>query len=141
MGRASRTQGCAARLWGDMGNSDKSEDIIPVVEEEARLRKRVVETGKVRVHSTVLEEEKILRETLSSEDVEIERVPINEPVETVPQIRSEGDMTVIPVLEEVLVVERRLILREEVRLRRVRRDESVEKPVTVRRTDVSIERE
>jgi stress response protein YsnF len=39
-------------------------------------------------------------------------------VETAPEIRTEGDVTILPVVEEVLVVEKRLVLKEELHIRR-----------------------
>jgi stress response protein YsnF len=39
-------------------------------------------------------------------------------VETAPEIRTESDVTILPVVEEVLVVEKRLVLKEELHIRR-----------------------
>jgi uncharacterized protein (TIGR02271 family) len=114
---------------------------IPIVEEEARIEKRVVEGGRVRVHTSVEERQQILRETLAHEEVSVERVPIDREVSAMPDIREEGDVTVIPVVEEILVVERRLRLKEEIRIRKTRRTEAVEVPVTVRATRATVERE
>ncbi|MFD1693079.1 DUF2382 domain-containing protein [Azotobacter chroococcum] len=58
----------------------------------------------------------------------------------IPQVRQEGDVTVIPVLEEVLVVEKRLVLKEELRVRRVVHEEPHSVPVTLRREQVTVER-
>ena len=44
-----------------------------------------------------------------------------------PTIREEGDTIVIPIVEEMLVIERRLLLKEEVRVRRVRSMEDTRK--------------
>jgi stress response protein YsnF len=57
-----------------------------------------------------------------------------------PQTTTEGDLTIIPVVEERLVVTRELYLREEVHVRRIRRQESVEIPAETRRQTVRIER-
>jgi stress response protein YsnF len=51
--------------------------------------------------------------------VEIGRVPVGRPVDTMPPVRQEGDTTIVPVVEEIIVVGRRLILKEEVRIRRL----------------------
>jgi stress response protein YsnF len=55
-----------------------------------------------------------------SEEAGVERVPVNRLVETEPQTRQEGDVTIIPIIEEVLVVEKRLLLKEEIHIRRTR---------------------
>jgi stress response protein YsnF len=89
-------------------------------------------------------EERLLRETLRTERAEVERVPVGRELaegEQAPVARREEDGTiVVPVLEEVLVVERRLVLREEIRLRLVPVEEPVEQPVTLRRQRAVVER-
>ena len=57
-----------------------------------------------------------------------------------PQI-SVGPPFVIPVLEEVAVIERRLVLREEVRIRMRSATDTVEVPVTLRRQHATVERQ
>jgi stress response protein YsnF len=49
-------------------------------------------------------------------------------------------VTIIPVLEEVLVVEKRLVLKEEVHIRSTTSGEDVEVPVTLRRQRAVVER-
>ena len=118
--------------------------VLPLVEEALRVGKRRVETGRVRVSVVTEAEERTVREALRTERAEVERVPINRELadgEQVPSARREPDGTVVvPVLEEVLVVERRLVLREEVRLRLVAAEETVEQPVTLRRQRAGVER-
>ena len=120
------------------------EVVLPLVEEALRVGKRQVETGRVRVSVNTDIEEQVVRETLRSERAEFERVPIDRELaagEPAPAMRREADGTVVvPVMEEVLVVERRLVLREEVRMRLVAVDEAVEQSVTIRKQRASIER-
>lgn len=68
-------------------------------------------------------------EPLFTDEVSVERVPVNRIVDAVPETRQEGDVTIIPVIEEVITVEKRLLLREEVRIRRSRTE--VHQPRTV----------
>jgi uncharacterized protein (TIGR02271 family) len=120
------------------------EVVLPLVEEALRVGKRQVETGRVRVSVNTDIEEQVVRETLRSERTEIERVPIGRELaegEPAPAMRQEPDGTVVvPVMEEILVVERRLVLREEIRMRLVAVDEAVEQSVTVRKQRASVER-
>jgi Domain of unknown function (DUF2382) len=51
--------------------------------------------------------------------VEIERFPIGRPVDSAPAIRQQGDTTILSVFEEVFVVERKLVLKEEIHIKRV----------------------
>jgi len=114
--------------------------VLPVIEEELELRKRTVETGGLRVHKTVHEREEMVDEPLLREELQIERVPINRPVNAPPEVRHEGDVTIIPVLEEVLVVEKRLVLKEELHVKRSRRLDSSPQRVTLRSEEATIER-
>jgi stress response protein YsnF len=113
---------------------------IPVVEERAVVRKRRKVTGAVRVRTVVREAEEVVDEPVSVERVEVERVPVGRWVEAAPEVRQEGDTTIIPVLEEVVVVEKRLRLVEEVRVTRRRRTEHASERVALRREEVVVER-
>jgi uncharacterized protein (TIGR02271 family) len=114
--------------------------VIPVVAEQAEVRKRAVETGRVRVAKVVREREEVIDEPLLRDEVEIERVAINRPLDGPVAVRREGDTIVIPLVEEVLVVEKRLVLREELRVSRRRVEEHRPSRVTLRREEVHIER-
>ncbi len=118
----------------------ETEERIPLVEEEVRIDKREVERGRVRVRTVTDEVEEMARATLDGEAVEVERVAVDRMVEVAPEIRTEGDVTIIPVVEEVLVVEKRLVLKEELHIRRQTRTEEVEVPVELRKERVEVER-
>ena len=64
------------------------------------------------------------------------RVPIDREVDAVPSIRTEGDVTIIPVVEERIVVRCQLVLREEVHVRNLRAVSTVRVPVELRRQTV-----
>lgn len=117
--------------------------VVPVVEETARIGKRVVETGRVRVSTRTETVEQTLRESLRGEAVGVTRVAVGRTLaegEPVPVMREEGGVTIIPVLEEILVVEKRLVLKEEVHVRRTASGEDVEVPITLRRQRAVVER-
>jgi uncharacterized protein (TIGR02271 family) len=116
------------------------EAVLPLLEERLRIRKRVRETGRVRVSVTTEESARRVEETLLRRAVEVERVPVGRAVAEAPPVREEGDTLVIPVVEEVLVVERRLVLREEVRVRLATERHQEVREVPLRRQDVAITR-
>jgi uncharacterized protein (TIGR02271 family) len=118
----------------------RDDELIPIVEEEVRVDKREVVTGRVRIRTIVETIEETARASLDGETVEVQRVPIDRVVDVAPQVRNEGDVTVIPVVEEVVVVEKRLVLKEELHIRRHRTTESVEIPVTLRKQRAIVER-
>lgn len=131
--------GFAEVLRGD--NVDVAESIvIPVMQEELHLAKRVVEKSKLRVHKKVNEREVIVDEPLIEDRIQVERIPINRLINKPVGSRVEGDTTVIPVLKEVLVVQKRLMLVEEVRLTRRQIEVRRPQPVTLRSEEVEIER-
>ena len=51
----------------------RREEAIPVVEETARIDKREVQTGRVKVHTVVETSEQMVREALSSQNVKVTR--------------------------------------------------------------------
>ncbi len=119
---------------------DDGQVVIPLLAEEISVAKRRIVTGRVEIAIICREREELVDELLTREQVEIERTPVGTTVERAPEIREEGDTLVIPVVEEVLVVERRLFLKEEVRVRRVRGAERHQERVKVRRQDVVVTR-
>ena len=62
-------------------------------------------------------------------------------VDAAPPIREEGDTIIIPIVEEIMVVEKRLVLREEVRITRTRSVEAFEQPVQLRTMVADVERD
>jgi stress response protein YsnF len=117
------------------------EKSLPIAEETASLDRREEVTGHVRVTTTVDSEEHVLQADLLDEQVEVTRVPVGRVVTEAPPVRTEGDVTVVPVLEEIAVVEKRLVLREELHLRRVARRHAQAIPVTLRRQRAVVERD
>src|SRR3954468_16436145 len=95
--------------------ADESEiETIPLVEERVAVSKTEVETGRLRVRISVDEREEHVAAELSRDEVEVRRGPRGVPLAQLPDVRVEGDTTIIPVVEEQLVVEKRLVLVEEI---------------------------
>ncbi len=111
---------------------------LPEVEERLRIDKERVVTGRFVAASTVSKHDVTVNEPLETVTIRIERVPVGRFVDTAPVIRSEGDRTIVPVTEEVMV--KRLRLVEEVHLIRERTIVPFEDEVTLRRLNVDIER-
>ena len=109
-------------------------------EEEIAIVRRRVARDTVRVSKTTSSHPHLIHETLTHQRVEIERVPVNAFVDAAPPLRQEGDVTILSVVEEVVVTERRLLLREEVRMRRVTAVEAHEETVVLRTEEATVER-
>ncbi|MGF1634288.1 MAG: YsnF/AvaK domain-containing protein [Phycisphaerae bacterium] len=132
----------AAALAGQNGGADQN-TVIPLISEHLRVDKVEEETGRVRIRKTVREEEEHLQHDLLSQDVHVERVPVDKPVENPdrpPESRHEGDTLIIPLLEEVLVVQKRLMLREELHVTRKTHRHKQDQTVTVKREEADVQR-
>jgi uncharacterized protein (TIGR02271 family) len=127
----------ARRLWPF---EITREVVIPVAEERPVIRTRKVETGRVRITKKVATRDEEIDEPLVEETVEVERVAVNRPVDQPVPVRYEGDTMIVPVFEETLVVEKRLVLKEELRITRRRAESHRPRRTTLRREEVSVER-
>jgi len=74
------------------------------------------------------------------EEVKVERVPIDQIIESAPSVRTEGDVTIIPVVEERYVMEKKLILVEELHVRKERRESHHPQTLRVLKEEVEVER-
>jgi stress response protein YsnF len=120
--------------------SGEGDEVVPLAEETLHVGKRRVETGRVRVSLTTETVEQVVRETLRTRRTDIVRVPVGREVTEVPKTRQEGDVLVVPVVEEILVVEKRLVLKEEIRLHLVDTEQTVELPTERRLQHATVER-
>jgi uncharacterized protein (TIGR02271 family) len=118
-----------------------SDEILSLVDEQLSVRKRRLETGRVRIKTVVDEHQEWIQEALEREEITVERVEVDRIVEAHPVIRQEGDVLIIPVVEEVMVAEKRLLLKEEIHVRTQRHVEQVDEAVTLKSTRAVIERE
>ena len=115
-----------------MVEQPEREEMIPLVEEQIDVSKRETERGRVVIRTHVEEREERAELDLHQEEVSVERVSVGRPVETAPPVREEDGVLIVPVLEEQLVIQTRLILKEEIRITRKRRTEHVSEPVRLR---------
>ena len=134
-----RTDGLAAPAAGASGKV-VDEQVLPLVEESLAMHRRTVETGTVRVRTVLQHRDEVARAEIFRHAVSVEHVPINREIDEIPEPWEDGDVLVIPVVEEVLVVEKRLMLREELRVQRRREADHIEQPVTLRSMQAVVER-
>jgi uncharacterized protein (TIGR02271 family) len=113
--------------------------VVPILEERLRADTRTVDLGELRIHKRVETEEARVTQAVTRDDLIVERVPIGRPLEAPAASRIEGDWFVVPIMEEVLVVHKQLVLKEEVRIRRQPVTESREVRETLRRERVELE--
>ena len=131
--------GLTPEIIRSLGDSGDGSVTIPLMEETLNVTKREVVTGGVRLVKRVTEREETVDEPLLRESVQVERIPINRLVTEAPTSRQEGDTLIVPVLEEVLVVEKRLMLMEEIRITRTQTEVREPQTVTLRSEEAVIE--
>ena len=118
--------------------------VIPVIEEVATVSRRLVETGHaVRVRKLVHEDEVNVDGSSTVDHADVERVAVGRVLDGPVGVRHEGDVMIVPVVEERLVTVKQLVLVEEIRITRITRSSRVQPatvPVTLRREEVVVER-
>jgi Domain of unknown function (DUF2382) len=115
-------------------------ETIPVVEERAVVRKRIMTHDVVRARTVVHTDEEIVDTTVSAEEIEVERVALDRWVEAAVPVRQEGDTTIITLHQEVVVTEKRLKVIGEVRMTKRLVTSPASEPVTLRREEAILER-
>jgi stress response protein YsnF len=115
---------------------------VQLLEERANIDKRTVTKGKVRIVTHTETAEELVRAVLEGEEADVVTVELDQTVTGLPpRIRTEDGLTIIPVLDEVLVVEKRLVLKREIRTRMRATSETVEIPVNLRKQRATVERQ
>ncbi|KQU05993.1 DUF2382 domain-containing protein [Rhizobium sp. Leaf453] len=112
---------------------------LELVEKSIHDEAERVVTGRVRVTTRSDLSEETAHASLAGERVEVTREKIGHEVSEAPPTRVEGDVIIIPVLEKVVVVEKRLMLVEEIRIRKIATTE-VAIAVTLRKQTATVER-
>lgn len=128
------------QAFGSASVPPEGELVIPLTAEELDVHKRSIERERVRLTSTVSSREEAVDVPLLREELVVERVAVGRVVEAPSEPRQEGATLIVPIYEEVLVVEKRLVLKEEVRITRKRQEQRHREQVPLRREDVRIER-
>ncbi len=119
---------------------DVLEETFEAVEESLHVKKVPVVRDHVRVTTHVVTREEVVDIQTSDEEISVVRVAVGRVVDSIAEPRTEGDTLIVPVYEEVYVVEKRLILREEVRVTRTRSQHTRSETVTLRSEQVNVER-
>jgi uncharacterized protein (TIGR02271 family) len=124
------------------GADERSPRSIPVIEEVAEIAKQVVDKGGYRITKKIRTREESVDELLRDQHVTVERRPIGLtlPGTDMPEPRYEGDVLVIPVVEEILITEKRLVVVEEIRITRTQGTHRKPQRVSLRKEEIAIER-
>lgn len=121
---------------------NKDADVtLKLAEEQIELTKQKVVDGRVRVTRSTTEHDEVINTLLNKEKVEVEHVAKAQHVESMPEIREENGVLIVPVVEEEIVVVRKLVLKEEIHIRKVQETVPFQEVVTRRKQQVNIEKE
>lgn len=125
---------------GPAAKAQPMSEVLTVAQEFATVGVERQDLGGVRVR-IVTDEDTVLHPVETrSETVEVTRHPVGREVDRMPQPRTEGDVTIIPVVEERAVLVTRLFVTEEIHIRRTPSTRTVEVPVTLRHQRAMVER-
>ena len=114
---------------------------LPVYQEHLHVDTRLADTGRgVRVHKHVRSHPHEVDQTLWRDELDVRHVPVDRVVSAPPAARYEGDTFIVPVLEEVLVVEKRYRIKEELHITRLRHADRHRQTVPLRAEHVTVER-
>jgi uncharacterized protein (TIGR02271 family) len=136
---------CPQEPWKDEADTasfPKDANTIPVLEEQLVVNKERVLTGLVKVSKHVSQEQVALDLTSTQEHVTVERKPVNQYVDTAPEpVVQKGNVTIISVVKEVLVVEKKLMLVEEVHITKHQHTSSETHSQNLRKEEITVSRE
>jgi uncharacterized protein (TIGR02271 family) len=125
---------------GGLNEAADGESVLPLMAEELEISKERKERGRIRISKRVRRDAKLVDEILHNESYDVKRVPVNRTVEAPVEPRREGETLILPILEEVLVVEKRLVLVEELHITRNVQNKPERREVELRREEIDIER-
>jgi uncharacterized protein (TIGR02271 family) len=118
-----------------------SSTVLPIVEEKVEITKKVIDKAKVRLSKVVSEHTETFNLPISEDEITVTRVPRNVIVDSAPEgVRYEGNVMIIPVLKEVAVVEKRILLVEEIHVVKNINQKIETKEVVLREEKLQVER-
>lgn len=120
--------------------TETASDTLQLLEETLHVSKRDVVTGTVRVTTRTETRDEVAEVSLDRNVVEVVRVPVDQVVDVAPTVRTEGDVMIVPVLEERFTVVRQLYLTAELHIRHRVETGTERVPVQLRRHIAIVER-
>ena len=114
---------------------------VPVVAEVFDVKTQNVEIGRVRLSTRIVEKQQLVDVPLERDEVEVERITLNQAVEHAVPVRVEGNVTIVSLYEEVAVITEQLVFKEEVRIMRRKSVQSAPpQQITLRHEVVTVTR-
>ncbi len=123
----------------EIGNQETK--VLQLIEEYPVVKKQRVKAGEVLIHKKVESENVTLPVDLAYEEVDIERIEVNQTYDQkhYPRQRQEGDVLIIPIVEEQAIIVKRYLVREELHITRRSEVRHQELSETIRRENLVVE--
>lgn len=126
---------------GAEGAISPGETAIPLAHEQVTFSTEKVTEGRVTVTRKTVEKQQSIEEQLVHEQIEVRHIAKGTPVDSIPPIREEDGVTIIPVVEEQIEVIRRLVLKEEIHIIKKTESTPFKDVVTLKHQEVVIDRQ
>lgn len=124
----------------DVQNENANDVVVPVIREELHADAAPVVTGGVRVTKHTHTQDEILEQELRKSHVEVKRVKTNRVVDGPQPVERKGNVLIIPVVAEVLRVEKQWVVTEEIHITQTEERETVQQTVPVSYEEAQVER-
>lgn len=131
----------STRTRVENGREGDGTEILQILDETLSVSKREVVTGHVKITTRTEVRDEVAEIALNRHRVDVTRVAVGRIVEGHPMVRTEGDTTIVPVVEERYVVVKQIYLKEELHIRHIVEREVVTAPVQLRRQHAVVERQ
>lgn len=125
----------------NVSGGDKAARGVAVVEEELHVGTEEVTTETLRVRTVVCEDEHVIDEPVRNKRVEIARVPVDRICDQPIPDQQEGDTTVLSLCREIITIQKKYQVYEEVHIRTFYEEDRHREVVRTRRTEAIIDRE
>jgi stress response protein YsnF len=122
-----------------MDENDK-DVVIPVIREEVHADAVPVVTGGVRVTKRIEGHDEIVEQALQKSHVEVKRVKTERIVDGPQPVQHVGNTVIVPVVSEVLKIEKQWVVTEEIHITQLQERETVRQKVTLNEEQAQIER-
>mgnify|MGYP001627234057 CR=1 FL=1 len=120
---------------------DQKKMTIPVLEEQLKIEKVLQPIERVLLTKTVETEEVRKSIDLAEEAIHVNTVPVNQYIsEAPPVVRYEGDTAIYSVVKEVLVIEKKMVLVEEIHITKSLQHRKAEVHENLREEKVKIQK-
>ena len=133
-------QNAAEAKGSEASRTETEPGSIQLLEEELSVTKRRAVAGKLRVSTRTLTHDEVAETTLERDVLDVIRMPVDRFVDVAPKVRTEGDTTIVPIVEERLVMVKQLYLKEEVHIRHGVERQTFQETVPLRSQFAVVER-